>query len=143
VPKPVAKPDIKNGTMNKPITLSPVTNDIKAGAELIPTSIVLCTTDCNTTANTVETKVGVWSVDSATGNVTFTPVKNWFGRASLGYFIFDAAGNKVKSTLTVIIPKARGEGELAYTGVNEFTVPLASLAALLIVIGLWLRRRTR
>jgi hypothetical protein len=143
VPKPVAKPDIKNGTMNKPITLSPVTNDIKAGAELIPTSIVLCTTDCNTTANTVETKVGVWVVDANTGNVTFTPVKNWFGRASLGYFIFDAAGNKVKSTLTVIIPKARGEGELAYTGVNEFTVPLASLAALLIVIGLWLRRRTR
>jgi hypothetical protein len=129
--------------MNRPITLAPVSNDVKAGAELIPTSIVLCTNDCNSTANMVETKVGVWAVDAATGNVTFTPVKNWFGRASLGYFIWDAAGNKVQSTLTVIIPKARVEGELAYTGVNEFTVPLASLAALLIVLGLWLRRRTR
>jgi hypothetical protein len=139
----VAKPDVKNGTMNKPITLSPVTNDIKAGAELIPTSIVLCTTDCNTTENSVETKVGVWTVEASTGKVTFMPVKNWFGRASLGYFIWDAAGNKVKSMLTVIIPKARGEGELAYTGVNEFTLPLASLAGLLIGIGLWLRRRVR
>jgi hypothetical protein len=139
----VAKPDVKNGTMNKPITLSPVTNDIKAGAELIPTSIVLCNTDCNTTANSVETKVGVWTVEASTGNVTFMPVKNWFGRASLGYFIWDAAGNKVKSMLTVIIPKARGEGELAYTGINEFTLPLASLAGLLIGIGLWLRRRVR
>jgi hypothetical protein len=143
VPKPVAKPDVKNGTMNKPITLVPVANDIKAGAELIPTSIVLCTTNCNTTANTVETKVGVWSVDPTSGEVTFTPVKNWFGRASLGYFIWDAAGNRVKSTLTVIIPKARGEGELAYTGVNEFTWPLAGLAGILIAFGLWLRRRTR
>jgi hypothetical protein len=103
----------------------------------------LCTTDCNTTANSVETKVGVWTVEASTGNVTFMPVKNWFGRASLGYFIWDTAGNKVKSMLTVIIPKARGEGELAYTGVNEFTLPLASLAGLLIGLGLWLRRRTR
>jgi hypothetical protein len=70
-------------------------------------------------------------------------VKNWFGRASLGYFIWDAAGNKVQSTLTVIIPKARGEGELAYTGVNELTLPLASLAGLLVGIGLLLRRRVR
>jgi hypothetical protein len=129
--------------MNTPITLAPVSNDVKAGAELIPTSIVLCTSNCDSTASTVETKVGVWAVDSATGNVTFTPVKNWFGRASLGYFIWDAAGNKVQSTLTVIIPKARGEGELAYTGVNEFTWPLASLAGLLVVIGLLLRRRVR
>ncbi len=129
--------------MNTPITLAPVSNDVKAGAELIPTSIVLCTSNCDSTANTVETKVGVWTVDAATGNVTFTPVKNWFGRASLGYFIWDAAGNKVQSTLTVTIPKARGEGELAYTGVNEFTWPLASLAGILVVIGLLLRRRVR
>jgi hypothetical protein len=129
--------------MNTPITLAPVSNDVKAGTELIPTSIVLCTSNCDSTASTVETKVGVWAVDAATGNVTFTPVKNWFGRASLGYFIWDAAGNKVQSTLTVIIPKARGEGELAYTGVNEFTWPLASLAGLLVVIGLLLRRRVR
>ena len=87
--------------------------------------------------------MGVWAVDPTSGEVTFTPVKNWFGSASLGYFIWDAAGNKVKSTLTVIIPKARGEGELAYTGVNEYTLPLAGLAGLLIALGLWLRRRTR
>jgi CshA-type fibril repeat protein len=143
MPKPIAKPDIKTGPMNKPITLVPVANDIKAAAELVATSVVLCTTSCEATANSVETKVGVWAVDPSNGNVTFTPVKNWFGRASLGYFILDAAGNRVKSTLTVIIPKAHIKGDLAYTGVSEFTWPIAAIAALLIGFGIWLRRRSR
>ncbi len=134
---PKAKPDTKAGKLNQVVTVAPVLNDVKANDPLVATSILLCTTNCDKLAETVVTPVdptkpveptptpvvapivtaqGTWSVDASTGNVSFTPVKNWFGRASISYVIFDAAGNPVVSQITITIPKPVLPKKLAYTG---------------------------
>lgn len=125
MPMPTAQPDLKRGVQNRPIQLVPVANDLKAIAPLIPTTIKLCSAACAEMPNLgsagsakapVKTAQGTWAVSSSTGAVTFTPVKNWFGKATIHYAMVDELGNPVKSTLTVIIPKPKLPKVLAYTG---------------------------
>jgi CshA-type fibril repeat protein len=126
VPKPTAKPDTKVGNPNQAVTVKPVSNDIKAEAPLIPTTIALCLSDCSKLATgapnetpsnpPIATAQGVWTVNANTGDVTFMPVKNWFGRASIGYVMYDTLGNPVISKITVVIPGSKLPVELVYTG---------------------------
>jgi hypothetical protein len=44
------------------------------------------------------------------------PVKNWFGRATIGYVMYDKLGNPVISKITVVIPGSKLPVELVYTG---------------------------
>jgi LPXTG-site transpeptidase (sortase) family protein len=134
-PKPVAKPDQKSGKMNTPVKLMPVANDVKATMPLVATSIVLCTVGCEAVAEPanpaapaakpIVAKQGTWSVEPSTGAVTFTPVKSWFGRASIKYVVFDQAGNPVISTITVVIPKPKLPKTLVYTGDGLKVAPKA------------------
>jgi hypothetical protein len=154
VRKPTAAPDYKSGKQNQDITLVPGGNDTPGDVELVPTSIALCGSACelltpgspdhaSLQAKPVVNEQGTWKIDLASGNVIFTPAKNWFGTASIEYILFDAAGNQVKSTLSIDIPNEivePGEEELAYTGVDELPATIAVSIAL-IVLGLVLRRR--
>ena len=154
VRKPIAAPDYKSGKQNQDITLVPVGNDTPGDVELVPTSIALCGSACemltpgspdhaSLQAKPVVTEQGTWKIDLASGNVIFTPAKNWFGTASIEYIMFDAAGNQVKSMLSIDIPNEivePVEEELAYTGVDELPATIAVSIAL-IALGLVLRRR--
>jgi LPXTG-site transpeptidase (sortase) family protein len=131
-PKPIAKPDQKSSKVNTPVTIKPIANDIKATVPLMPTTLALCVTNCAVlaaagpaapVAKPIPAKEGTWSVESTTGNVTFTPVKSWFGRASIKYVVFDQAGNPVISTITVVIPKPKLPKTLVYTGDNFKAAP--------------------
>ncbi len=126
-PLPQARPDLKSGKFNQVITLKPVLNDIKAGAELIPTSISLCAANCELipkpngggsvpSGTPLVTTQGTWNVSSDSGTVTFKPAKNWFGRASIEYFVLDAEGNAALSTITISIAKPKMPKKLVYTG---------------------------
>ena len=141
-PKPViprANPDRGSGPQNTIIVLTPVANDTKGTAELVAKSIVLCSSDCDSiiTAPTqpkspITTSQGTWSVASDTGQVIFSPKKNWFGIATLKYVIFDVDGNAVQSTITVEIPRSpkpkipKLPKKLAYTGDTFF--PLSAIS---------------
>jgi CshA-type fibril repeat protein len=135
VPKPTAKPDLKVGNPNQAVTVKPVSNDIKAEVPLVPTTIALCVSDCSKLATgapnetpsnpPIATSQGVWTVNASTGDVTFMPVKNWFGRASIGYVMYDTLGNPVISKITVVIPGSKLPAELVYTGDD----PVAPVAA--------------
>jgi hypothetical protein len=154
VRKPIAAPDYKSGKQNQDITFVPVGNDTPGDVELLPTSIALCGSACelltpgspdhaSLQAKPVVTEQGTWKIDLASGNVIFTPAKNWFGTASIEYIMFDAAGNQVKSMLSIDIPNEivePVEEELAYTGVDELPATIAVSIAL-IALGLVLRRR--
>lgn len=153
--KPTAKPDLKVGNPNQSITVSPVSNDTKAKVPLVATTITLCSSNCADLAkqtpdpsgvrNPVETAKGVWTVDAATGNVTFKPVRNWSGRASIKYVMFDQLGNPVTSTITVVIPPVNLPKELVYTGddpVAPFN-PAPWMAAIFMALGVTARIRLR
>jgi CshA-type fibril repeat protein len=154
VPKPIAKPDTKVGNPNQAVTVKPVSNDLKAETPLIPTTIALCVIDCAKLATSgpnetpsnppIATSQGVWTVNASTGDVTFTPVKNWFGRASIGYVMYDTLGNPVISKITIVIPGSKLPVELVYTGddpiasaepegqVPTSPFPIVALVALLV-----------
>jgi CshA-type fibril repeat protein len=144
-PRPTAKPDLKVGNPNQSVTVSPVANDAKAIAPLVPTTIKLCTTACTLLANQIpdfsgvrspiETAKGIWTVDAATGNVSFKPNRNWSGRASIGYVMFDELGNPVISSITIVIPPVALPKELAYSG-DDPVEPISPLVPVLTTLAL-------
>lgn len=169
-PKPSARPDLKRGLLNQAVKLLPVSNDTKAIAPLVPTTIKLCVKDCaalaaagSSSITPKSTKVahGTWSVSPSTGAVTFMPAKDWFGKAMINYVMFDELGNPVESTLTVIIPAPKlpklpkvlaytgddvqpttavGDPAQAATSWAQFALFASMLAALLLAVRSGLRR---
>jgi LPXTG-site transpeptidase (sortase) family protein len=150
-PMPKALPDVKSGKLNQVINITPVLNDVQAVAPLVPTTIVLCTVNCKTIAEAptipappenptepaqpaspqpIVTAQGTWTVNADSGRVQFTPVKNWFGVASVNYVMFDADGNPVVSKITVVIPKPVLPKKLSYTGDAKTLVPKKQTAGL-------------
>ena len=100
------------------------------------------------TALTVE-RQGRWTVDAATGAITFTPVAGFTGDPTPAqYRITDVAGNTVTAlvTITYVYPAAPAE-LLAFTGADT-ALPLAGgglllLAGLGLVAAAAVRRRAR
>lgn len=84
-----------------------------------PTSPANPSAEIPVAAAPIVTAQGTWSVVAGTGQVSFKPVLNWFGRATISYTMLDEAGNLVKSTITVVIPKPKSRvlpKTLVYTG---------------------------
>lgn len=82
------------------------------------------------TAQKIVTAQGTWGVNPDSGRVQFTPIKNWFGIASINYVIFDSAGNPVISKINVIIPKPKRPKTLVYSGDSRKVTPSEIRAAL-------------
>jgi CshA-type fibril repeat protein len=105
---PVALPDRIESTLNTAVTLIPDSNDSPGSNPLVPTSILLCEAACDETSPNgllvVETREGLWSVESETGAVVFTPTQDWHGTATINYLIKDSMGMFAFSSLTVVIP---------------------------------------
>jgi gliding motility-associated-like protein len=90
-----------NGSTNEdtPVTLNVVTNDLG--------SVSASTVDLDPSTAGVQTTFtnaqGTWSVD-ALGNVTFTPLLNFNGTASIPYTVKDTNGNSSNTgTITIIV----------------------------------------
>jgi uncharacterized repeat protein (TIGR01451 family) len=110
VAPPTAKDDAGSGPYNQPIKLSPPANDLgNPDAPLVPGSIDLDpSTPGQQTGITVPGK-GTFTLDPATGEVTFTPVPGFTGTASTPYTISDSLGqtsNPANLTVTIGKPPA-------------------------------------
>jgi CshA-type fibril repeat protein len=99
------------GTQGTAQTINVLTNDTAAsGATLTANSVRLCGTSpvqnppsCSQTSLT--TADGTYSVNTSTGDVTFTPTSSFTGTATVipSYQVSDSASNVVSSTITVTI----------------------------------------
>lgn len=145
---PSAFPDFGSGPLNQAIVLKPIENDRAGDSSFAIGSIVLCELDCASfaTSSPVSGKsltqsVGTWSVNDATGEVTFTPNLDWFGTATVNYVLFDLNGNRVESTLEIVIegPPLLPIEQLADTGDVRDQAPL--WLALLMLMGAFIARR--
>ena len=110
---PMASPDVSSGLPGVTQTLNVVANDVAAigtGTSLVASSVRLCSpTDVAPlcTATTLDTVDGHYSVDVATGAVSFTPATGFTGAATSPptYSVVDTGGQRASSTLTpTVVP---------------------------------------
>jgi CshA-type fibril repeat protein len=108
---PVAVNDTSSGPLNTAQVKTVLANDTTAaGVTLTATSVKLCASaqtspNCNATSVTIANQ-GTYTVDTATGIVTFTPVTGWSGTATpVAYQVTANSGQTVSATYTpTVIP---------------------------------------
>lgn len=98
--RPVAAPDaVTARTVGEPVTLDVLAND-SAGLE--HTSVHLVDHDGDATRTLVVEGEGTWTVDAATGRITFTPQQGFTGNpTAVEYTAGDAFERGVRQTVTV------------------------------------------
>lgn len=103
---PTASPDTSTGAFNTAQSINAVSNDAAStGTVMAPSTLRLCSSgqtspNCTATSVTVSGQ-GTYSVNTATGIVTFTPLATFTGTASAqSYQVADAFGQVVTSTIT-------------------------------------------
>ncbi|WP_281787110.1 SdrD B-like domain-containing protein [Aurantimicrobium sp. INA4] len=128
---PVAVADTRETSPMTPVTLSPVTNDVNGTGTLVPASLRLCSSSeiapaC--TQTTVTVNEGVFTVNTSTGDVTFTPNSSFDAThpAQVAYAIQDSLNLWTHATITITDPPLAPLSQvanLAQTGMNFFGGP--------------------
>ncbi|SHK54526.1 beta strand repeat-containing protein [Epilithonimonas mollis] len=100
VSNPVGTPDVTSTLEDNAKTFNILTNDIATSGSLNAATVDLdpVTAGRQTTITTVN---GTWTVDDS-GNVTFTPVPDYFGDDSINYTVENSLGYKSNSTSITI-----------------------------------------
>lgn len=113
---PKANDDSGTTVFNTPVDIDALDNDVPGSAALDPSTL----TFVSGTEPDAATE-GVFTVDNATGIVTFTPANNFIGTVSIDYQICDLNANCDIATITVEVIvgasnlyPAFGPGTLAY-----------------------------
>lgn len=152
---PTAVPDTATTLQDTNVTVDPLANDVPAGSAFVPSTVQLKDpADGIFKASVTIPGEGVYTVDPATGKVTFNPETSFTGVATpITYQVSDGAGHTVSSTITITvtpntvvlptkIPGNQGDG----TGGGDGSLPQtgggalqsAWTAALLMFAGLGL-----
>jgi hypothetical protein len=137
--------------MNQTITLSAWLNDEMAKMPLSAQSIRFCDSLCIDespessefiTQRTVPQ--GSWSLDTETGLISFTPMRDWHGTVSINYAIWATDGKMAHSTVTVVIrPPQEAPQVLADSGFSNPQLFVMSLLMLLVGVGLTMQNGRR
>lgn len=96
---PDAINDIATTTLNTPVNIDVLDNDLAGDAAIDPTSVSFVS---GTAPD--PTTVGVFTVNSSTGLVTFTPVSGFDGTATINYEVCDVNSVCDIATILVSIP---------------------------------------
>ena len=103
---PAATVDITKTKPGTSVVLNPVSNDKPGTAALDPTTIRLCgvgeiSPSCSQMS--VTTLDGLYVVDPANGQVTFTPRDGFTGQATIPYVIMDGLGMMANANLIITV----------------------------------------
>jgi mannan endo-1,4-beta-mannosidase len=109
---PVADDDAVQTLRDEPVTLKPAANDIAYRTKVVPKSIHL---------DTPGTPGGTFTLNAATGAVTFTPAAGFQGRASTTYTIRDEAGRTSNTARIGVTVKPRPGDPLLIAGFEDGT----------------------
>jgi CshA-type fibril repeat protein len=150
-PIPVLTPDSSSGPINSPQMQPVLANDTNNLVALDPATVRLCKIESpadvapNCTLISLYTVDGIYSVDSQSGAVTFTPAAGFFGEVTtvVTYSVANLLGVKASTTYTptvlppldttpVLATAPPQAGALAETG---FTAPLFMGGIGLIAVG--------
>lgn len=139
-PAPIATRDLGSAAFGQPVVFEPWKNDSggdkPAGAtqpapDVVPTSIRLCSglqAAPNCTATSIVTVDGTYTLDTATGKVTFMPVSGFSGTATapVTYQISNnwTGPSGVATTTAILIPTIAAPGDPLATNDQSSTKPL-------------------
>jgi LruC domain-containing protein len=98
---PTANDDNATTPINTPVNINVLQNDVAGDAALDPTSV----TFVNGTQPNPTTE-GIFTVNSVTGLVTFSPANNYTGTVTIDYQVCDLNGLCDIATITVVITPA-------------------------------------
>lgn len=102
-PPPHALDDTATTLQNVPVVISPLANDVIGGSSFDPASVRLLSRSIPVGTLDVPGE-GVWSVDTTTGKVTFTPLPVFTGTTTpIMYRVSDADRLDASATITVAI----------------------------------------
>ena len=101
---PVATADLASQIVGSPVTISVLGNDTDIDNALDPASLQITGSAGPGQPLTVAGE-GTWSVDTATGAITFTPVPGFTGNpAAISYTVADVAGERSTSVSVSVLP---------------------------------------
>jgi CshA-type fibril repeat protein len=130
---PVANNDTATTSPATPVDISVLANDVPGTGNTLTLSTV-------TLANTIAGQ-GTWSVNAATGVVTFTPAAGYSGTATATYTVTDSgSGVSNSATISVTVPSASGASVSGVPTLAQWGLMLVS-ALLLLVSVPHLRRK--
>ena len=158
-PKPVVATVAENdesldNTQGQPVTVDVIGND---RGDLDPTSVRILDADGTPVTELVVPGQGIWTVNTSTGAITFTPEANYSGNPTpIRYTVADTRGNTTTANVTVtykILPPATvppaapspspSDVVLALTGSNPFWLAIAGLGMALAGGALFMLRGRR
>jgi CshA-type fibril repeat protein len=104
---PVATDNETTTPFNTPVTFNVLADDTSnSGVALDPSLVRLFDADNNAVTQISVPGEGVFTVDAATGAITFTPVDGFTGKSSVTYVVTDSLGQKATAKFTVAVSKA-------------------------------------
>ena len=119
VPGPEAVDDNASTTLNTPVDINVLTNDVAGTAAINPASVTLVS---GTTPN--PTTQGTFTVNSTTGLVTFTPVTGFTGTVTADYQVCDLNALCDIATITVVVNTVPGPTAVDDTASTDMNVPV-------------------
>ena len=106
-PSPTASADTTSDYVNVTQSKDVLTNDTAGVGILSPSTARLCSagqSPSSCTATTVSVTGGVYTLNTSTGVITFTPTTDWVGTApAVTYQVADGSGQVTSSTYTPIV----------------------------------------
>ncbi|ROR46398.1 Ig-like domain-containing protein [Kitasatospora cineracea] len=125
---PVATPDRATTAQGHPAVLDPAANDTAGpdGPSVVPSSLRLLDDAGQPVTSLTRPGQGVFSVDTATGKVTFTPEPGFTGDARATYRVADGNGSTADAELTVHVdtPPATAPDTATTPHGHPVTVPV-------------------
>ena len=119
VPGPTAVDDNATTTLNTPVEITVLSNDVAGTAAINPASVSLVT---GTTPN--PTTQGTFTVNPTSGLVTFTPVTGFTGTVNVDYQVCDQNALCDIATITVVVNTVTGPTAVDDSATTEMNVPV-------------------
>lgn len=99
---PTANNDQASTPYNTPVTINVLANDTPGDSPIVPSSVQLVP------GSLPQATTGVFSVNSQTGQITFTPAPGFSGPATAQYSVCDQNNLCSQATITVVVGTATG-----------------------------------
>lgn len=112
---PTANDDNASTEYNTPVTIAVLANDAAGSTPIVPTTVTLVT------GTTPPATQGVFSVNTVTGEITFTPATGFSGNSTVKYQVCDQNNLCDDALVTVTVGAPTGP-----TAVNDFATTLAN-----------------
>ena len=115
---PTAVADNASTPYNTPLTLNVLSNDQAGSTPLVPSSVTLVA------GTTPPASQGVFSVNSSTGQITFTPAVGFSGSSTVQYQVCDEVGLCSQALVTVTVGNATGPTAVNDHATTPFNTPV-------------------